>query len=105
MAPQPSSSDAAFLQRWEIQRAPGRWRYIGLSGVLAWGVPMFVVMTFVVMTFVVSPPSEFTFQTLAVAGAFWLSGGFAFGSLMWVFSERRYRRLSSASSNVPKKEE
>ena len=82
--------DAAFLKRWELSRAQGRWKFIFLTGALAWGLPMFVVMTFFA-----NPPAALTVATVLVAAVIWLLGGLLFGALVWYFSEKRYKRLYS----------
>jgi len=81
------------MNRWALQRARGRWHYILTTGVIGYGVPMFVVMTFVV-----NRPAHLTPGLVAVMAAMWAVGGLAFGACVWYFSERRYKRLASSKS-------
>src|SRR5690348_10302182 len=93
MAAPIKSRDAAFLQRWHASRAQGQWRYILVSGVLSWGLPMFVAMTFFV-----SRPPVITPRLLCVSAVLWLLGGAAFRGFVWLLSERRYKRLTADSA-------
>jgi uncharacterized BrkB/YihY/UPF0761 family membrane protein len=93
MEPTIKPSDAAFLERWKISRAQGRWRFMLVSGVLTYGLIMFVAMTFFV-----NGPARLTVVSVLVAAATWSVGGLVFGALVWHFSERRYKRLSSIES-------
>lgn len=60
-----------------------------VTGVLCWGLPMFVVMTFFVRD-----TANLDGFTVLLRAALWLSGGLLFGALTWALSERRYRRLT-----------
>jgi len=82
--------DKTFLERWEQTRKQGRGRYVLTSGVLVWGLPMFVVMTFFARE-----TSDLTVGLVAVSAVIWAVGGAVFGILTWFFSERRYSRLTS----------
>lgn len=50
---------------------------------------------FVVMTFFVSRPPVITLNLLCVSAVLWLSGGAVFGGLVWLLSERPYKRLTA----------
>jgi len=89
--------DTRFLKQWEVQRKGGRTRYVLLSGVLSWGVPMFVVMTFVVARPVVLTP-----DFVAISFAMYLAGGALLGYSVWAISERRYRKLGAHTANNDK---
>jgi hypothetical protein len=82
--------DEAFLKRWETSRAQGRLRHILGIGVLAWGMPMFFVMTFFV-----NRPDNLTGKLVLFSAVIWLVGGVLFGALTWYLSERRYHRLTA----------
>ena len=72
---------------WEVTRQKGMWRYIFYFGVLAWGVPMFVVMTFLPFHHRDKPLSAG--MILMFAGIWALCGaGYGFG--MWSTQERKY---------------
>jgi len=87
--------DTRFVKQWEVQRKGGGTRYVLLSGVLSWGIPMFVIMTFFV-----ARPDVITPFYVAISVAIYLTGGALFGYLVWALSERRYRKLAgSAASN------
>ena len=74
------------VEAWGKTRADGRLRYVLRSGVLAWGVPMFVVMTFIANRDRNDP------VVIAISAVMWLLGGAAFGAIMWTVSERQYRK-------------
>lgn len=76
------------MERWAKARAQGMLRYVLVSGVLMWGLPMFVVMTFVV-----SHPT----LPLLVSGLIWGVGGVCFGVAMWLTQEYRYRKALQQS--------
>ena len=82
----------AELERWSVLRAKGRLRYVLLHGVLAYGLPMFLVMTFLVR------PQPQTPVLLAISAALWAVGGLVFGLIMWHVNERRYRKASTPRS-------
>ena len=81
--------DETFVKRWALARARGMWHYVLVSGVIAWGVPMFFVMTYVV-----SKPPNLTPGLLTGLAALWATGGLAFGVSVWLISEKRYKRLA-----------
>ena len=86
------------IQRWEETRKRGKWNFILVNGVLAWGVPMFAIMTFFVNK---RPDKPLTLGMLAVSAVIWACGGFCFGLAMWAFSERRYQKYLAAQNQSP----
>lgn len=80
-------SDA--LARWEKSRALGKTRYILISGVLSYGLPMFVAMTFFAHRADLSP------KFIAVSAVLWLTGGALFGLITWHIFERQYRKAKA----------
>ena len=82
------------LQRWEVTRQQGRLRFILLNGVLAWGVPMFVVMTFFVNFHGDKPRSAG--MILLLAGV-WALCGAGYGWGLWSAHERKYRKYLAAN--------
>ena len=85
------------VERWRAARAKGRWRYILLYGVLAWGIPMFVVMTFVL-----NPGRAQNAGLLALQLVIWLVGGAMFGTTMWYVNERNFRKaIADAKTPAP----
>lgn len=83
------------IQRWEETRRKGKGNYLLMNGVLAWGVPMFAVMTFVVN----KPPK--TFGLLAVSALLWTAGGFCFGLLTWHSFEAKYQKYMKSRKDLP----
>jgi len=78
------------LKNWELLRQKGKRRFILITGVLSYGLPMFVVMTFFV-----NRKSEVMPEPLRVAISLviWLLGGAAFGFIMWKLNEGRYQKF------------
>lgn len=76
------------IEKWKKIREKGRLRFILLTGILSYGVPLFVVLTYM------NPPKMplsavdliITFLICAVAG------GSAFGYILWSVQEMRYRK-------------
>ncbi|NKF21733.1 hypothetical protein [Solimonas marina] len=78
------------IERWKKRRDGGMLRFIGLAGVLAWGVPMFVAMTFFV------PHPKLSVPECAIL---WLCAGGLYGAVMWFVQEHRYRKAMEASGD------
>lgn len=76
------------LERWGKAREQGMLRYVLVTGVLSWGLPMFIVMTFVVSR---------SNTPIAVSALIWAVGGVAFGVAMWLVQEYRYRKATQGS--------
>lgn len=74
------------LQKWAITRQKGKRRYVLQTGVLAWGVPMFVIMTFIVNR---RPDEPLTMGLIAISAVIWAMGGTGFGLATWAWAERR----------------
>jgi hypothetical protein len=76
------------VERWKKKREVGKSRYVLQTGILSWGLTMFVVMTFVVN----KRPENF--QSILFAFLLWLVAGAAFGWLAWVVNEFMYRKAT-----------
>ena len=74
------------FDRWAKSREVGMFRYVLLTGVVSWGIPMLVIMTFFV-----PHPKLSTLQSAAL----WLATGAFYGIAMWLVQEYRYRKESS----------
>lgn len=69
-------------------RVKGKRRFIVIHGLLAWGAPMFVIMTFFVND---SAVDHITTRVIAINACIWALGGLAFGYFTWILSERSYQ--------------
>jgi hypothetical protein len=76
-----------WIERWQTQRSAGRGRYILRTGVLWYGIPMFIAMTFFI-----NPPAVLNARSILLNAAIWAIAGLLFGALMWWLSEWRYQR-------------
>jgi len=90
----------AQLVRWEWIRRLGFRRYVLYFGVIAYGVPMFVVMTFFVNRAQDSPQKVFL---IPFSAAFWLTAGWFFGWMGWKIWRRLEKKYheSTANPNLP----
>ncbi len=79
---------AIEFERWARTRAQGKYRFVLLNGVLAYGVPMFVIMTFMI------PHPMFTKPESALL---WLLTGAGYGIATWLMQEHRYRKAAPKS--------
>ena len=77
------------LKKWEITREKGKAKFILVTGVLSWGLPMFAVMTFVInrKRDEVLPP-----WLILVSALIWGLGGALFGWVIWTLSEKKYQK-------------
>jgi len=85
------------LQKWEVTRQKGKKRFVLQTGVLAWGVPMFLVMTFVVNR---QPDKPYSAGMIAVSAVIWAIGGACFGWAMWAIGERKYQKFLASKKAV-----
>lgn len=85
------------FEKWTKLRQKGKWNYILMNGLLAWGVPMFVVMTFVVN----KPESgHMPISMIAIHVLIWVLGGLGFGYFTWSVSEKAYQKESQRKGNI-----
>jgi hypothetical protein len=74
---------ASELERWAKTRLQGMRRFVLLKGVLAYGAPMFLIMTYVI------PHPKLSTSHSAML---WLLTGAGYGAAMWLLQEHRYRK-------------
>ena len=87
------------IQRWEETRKKGKLNYVLINGLLAWGLPMFVVMTFFVMRKRGEPLRA---DLVAISAVLWTLGGLVFGLTIWTVSEKKYQKyLRESDSKDP----
>ncbi len=76
------------VEQWKKAREKGMLRFILITGILSYGMPLFVVLNFM------NPPktpfsiTDFIVTLLICA----VAGGSAFGYILWVVQEKRYRK-------------
>jgi hypothetical protein len=80
------------FDRWGKSRGKGMFKYILIDGVLAWGMPMFVVMTYLV------PHPRLSVQQCAML---WPAMGAASSLATWLVQEHRYRKEAARRSSAP----
>lgn len=86
--------DKKFIEKWSKIREKGKFNYMIKSGLL-WGL-------FTVIFIQLLKLDEMSFRELFLSKFFVVSlliylviGVFGFGYVMWLFSERKYRKLNS----------
>lgn len=84
------------LRKWETTRQKGRTQFVLLYGVLAWGLPMFVVMTFFLNRQRDKPISS---GMILISVVIWAIGGACFGLAMWAISERKYQKYLASKES------
>jgi len=83
------------IRKWGITRQKGKMKFILLNGVVAWGIPMFVIMTFVINR---ERARTDPVWLLLVSAVIWAIGGACFGLAIWTISERKYQRYIAAKN-------
>jgi hypothetical protein len=71
-------------------RQKGMGRFILITGILSYGLPMFAIMTFYVNR---RPDQPLTALHIVIPVVVWTLGGAAFGFIMWKLNEGRYQRF------------
>ena len=79
---------AKEFDRWAKVREQGMLRYVVRSGVVFYGLPMFLIMTYLI-----PHPRLSTGQSAAL----WLVAGAGYGIAMWLVQERRFRKAAGRS--------
>ncbi|WP_243042692.1 hypothetical protein [Dyella sedimenti] len=79
---------ASEFQRWTKIRKQGMLRFVMRSGVVFYGIPMFVIMTYLI-----PHPRLSTGQSALL----WLVAGACYGAALWLVQERRYHRMAGRS--------
>ncbi|GAB1597148.1 hypothetical protein [Lysobacter claricitrinus] len=74
------------LEAWRATRQKGRLRYVLVNGLLAYGVPMFVVMTFF------AHRADLSKSFIAISAVAWSIGGLLSGACTWWLHERNYQK-------------
>ena len=75
---------------WSETRKKGKLNFTLVNGLLAWGLPMFIVMTFVVNE--AFDESGLIISHVVINGVGWTIGGLLFGATTWFFTERKYHK-------------
>ena len=76
-------------ERWAKVREQGKLRFVLRSGLVFYGVPMFIIMTYLI-----PHPRLSTGQSALL----WLLAGAFYGMATWMVQERRFRKVASRSS-------
>lgn len=79
-------------QKWVSHRARGMVHFVIFSGVLAWGVPMFLIMAVGPALFAWPFPAHPSALYWLWQPLLWLAAGLFFGFAVWYTSEHFYRR-------------
>src|SRR4051794_14617328 len=85
----------AQLARWEWIRRLGFRQYVLRFGVVAYGLPMFILMTFFVNR-QQNLPLKYPFILISVV--IWAGAGWLFGWITWRSSEKKYREATKNTS-------
>ena len=80
------------LEAWKKSREKGMLHFVLISGVLLYGLPMFVVMTLMVHRTDLSP------QNIGISAVIWALAGALFGIAMWYIQEWQFRKASNGSA-------
>ena len=76
------------FKAWKQTRAKGKLNFILFSGVLSYGLPMFIIMAFMNKPFT----DGFTSEAAIVHCVVWPLAGLLFGVLMWYITESKYKK-------------
>ena len=80
------------LEAWKKSREKGMLHFVFVSGVLSYGLPMFIVMTLMVHR------TELSRQNIGISAVSWALAGALFGIAMWHIQEWQFRKASGGSA-------
>lgn len=83
---------AEQLEKWKDIRQKGMLRYVLVSGVLSYGLAMFIAMTFVMQR------DKLDAGFIVVSAIAWTIGGALFGVLTWFLQERQFRKAGGPAA-------
>jgi len=75
---------------WSKSRKKGKLKYILINGVMAWGLPMFIVMTFFVNT--AFDESGLLMSHVKTDAITWIIMGLFVGIFTWFYNESEYQK-------------
>ena len=81
------------IEKWKKTREKGMARFIAVTGILSFGLPMFVAQNFM---FLPDKPLAFA-DYLVLFLITTVAGGMLFGYSMWIIQERRYAKANRAA--------
>jgi len=82
---------------WKESREKGKSRYLIQNGMLAYGMPMFVVMTFIVSK---APETGYDAKYIITNFLLWSAAGLLFGFIMWSLNEKSFIKESQKRENT-----
>lgn len=80
------------FEKWKAIREKGMLRYVVVTGVLSYGLAMFLAMTFVVHYGDLSP------KFIGISAVLWTLGGAMFGTAMWFVMEFQFRKAGGSTA-------
>lgn len=99
LTPNMNTSSSTKTNGWETIRQKGKKRFILFTGILLWGVPMFVIMTFFKSHTELNwnwPSFFFILGQLTT----WTLGGILYGWFLWKILEKRFQRQMAAQKDA-----
>jgi hypothetical protein len=84
------------FKAWESTRTKGKLNFVLFTGVLSWGLPMFILMAFMNKPFA----DGFASKSAIIHYIVWPLAGVFFGVLTWYMSERKYKKELVRRSNT-----
>lgn len=78
------------FKNWQEARKQGALTFTLVKGLLAWGVPMFILMTFIVND-VIDEQGHIEWAHIVIGAIVWTVGGCLFGIVLWFVTERQYQ--------------
>jgi len=76
------------FKAWELTRSKGKLNFFLISGVLSYGLPMFIMMAFMNKPFV----DGFTSKAAIIHCIVWPIAGLLFGVIVWYVTEHKYKK-------------
>jgi hypothetical protein len=76
------------FKAWEVTRAKGKLNFFLISGVLSYGLPMFIMMAFMNKPFT----DGLTSPAAIIHCIVWPIAGLLFGVIMWYVTEHKYKK-------------